>query len=334
MISHFALKGKKNCNLINQTFFMKKILYFIWLFFSSTSFSQALIHKNDIAYGRAVNWKKENEELKLDVIYPGTTKKLPLVVNMHGGTFLNGSKVALTKLTEQIAEKGFVVANLEYRQGFDISPETFGLGITQAAYRAQQDAAAALRWLVHHADDYAIDTSWIFIGGESAGGVTSLGVAYVGQKEYDLLFPSLHSTLGALDSSGNDLPDHYRVKGVINLWGGLGDTVFISPQEMKTIPVILFHSVNDQVIPYERSTHPEARFQTVQGSLDIANRFKNNHGCYLLYFVKGARHGYGFSPNYLATAITEFTRNIIQGKCTSSEAENKKGDISKSLWDY
>jgi acetyl esterase/lipase len=313
---------------------MKRILYLILGFVSSNLFSQGLIHKNDIVYGSAPNWKNQVEELKLDLIYPSTTKKLPLLVNLHGGTFLHGSRVHLTKLCEQLAKKDFVVANLDYRQGFDASPENFQLSITQAAYRAQQDAAAALRWLVHHAADYPIDTSWIFVGGESAGGVTSLGLAYVTQKEFDLVFPSVHPVLGSLDSSGNQLNDQYRVRGVINLWGGIADTSLISQQEMKTTPVVLFHSTNDQLIPYERSSHPEARFQTVQGSLDIANRFKNNHACYNLYYIKGARHGYGFSTNYMGDAINDFIKDIIKGKCTSVETENKKGDVDKGFWEY
>jgi len=330
----FHLKGKKYCNLIIQTSLMKKILYFIAILLSIHTYCQELVHKSDIIYGTAPNWQNQIDELKLDIIYPSKTKKLPLLVNMHGGTFMNGSKQGLTKFSEQIAKEGFIVANLEYRQGFDPSPENFQLGITKAAYRAQQDEAAALRWLVHHAPEYSIDTSWIFVGGESAGGVTSLGSAYVTQREWDLLFPPIHAMLGAIDSSGNELTDQYRIRGVINLWGGIADTILISQQDMKTTPAILFHSVNDQVIPFERSSHPESRFQTVHGSLDIAHRFKNNHGCYNLYFITGARHGYGFSPTYMADAISDFIKNIMKGKCESSETENKKGDVNKGLWDY
>jgi hypothetical protein len=88
------------------------------------------------------------------------------------------------------------------------------------------------------------------------------------------------------------------------------------------------------VIPFERSSHPEARFQTVHGSLDIAHRFKNNNACYNLYFIKGARHGYGFSPAYIADALSNFIKDVIEGKCKSTESENKTGDVKRGLWDY
>lgn len=313
---------------------MKKILYSIAILLSNDTYCQELVYKNDILYGTAPNWQNQIEELKLDIIYPSKAKKLPLIVNMHGGTFLNGSKQGLTKFSEQLAKQGFIVANLEYRQGFDRSPENFQAGITQAVYRAQQDAAAALRWLVHHAHDFFIDTSWLFVGGESAGGVTSLGLAYASQRDWDFIFPPMHPKLGAIDSSGNDLTDQYHIRGVINLWGGIADTALISPQEMKATPAILFQSVNDQVIPFERSSHPESRFQTLHGSLDIAHRFKNNRGCYDLYYITGARHGYGFSPGYMADAISDFVKNLMKGKCESGETENKKGDVKKGFWDY
>jgi hypothetical protein len=111
------------------------------------------------------------------------------------------------------------------------------------------------------------------------------------------------------------------------------DTSLISQQEMQ-IPLILFHSVNDQVIPFERSSHPEAKFQTVHGSLDIAHHFKNSNACYNLYFIKGAKHGYGFSPNYIADAVSNFIKNVDEGKCKSIEIENKRGDTNKGLWDF
>jgi len=312
---------------------MKLISIPIYFLFCCNAFSQDLVHQNNIIYGKAVNWRSQTDDLKLDLIYPPQAKKLPLIVFMHGGTFLNGSKEHLTKFCEQIAKKGFAVANLEYRQGFDQSPVNFESGIRQAAYRAQQDEAAATRYLVHHVADYPIDTSLIFIGGESAGGVTSLLLAYVNQNEWDFLAAPIHPLLGAIDNSDNELNDHYSIKGIISLWGGIMDTSLISQQEMQ-IPVILFHSINDQVIPYERSSHPEARFQTVHGSLDIAHHFKNNNACYNLYFIKGAKHAFGFSPNYIADAVSDFIKNVSEGKCKSNETENKTGDVSKGLWDY
>ena len=128
--------------------------------------------------------------------------------------------------------------------------------------------------------------------------------------------------------------DKFRIKGVINLWGGINDTSFISQQEMEAMPILLFHSTNDEEIPYERSSHPEARQQSLHGSLDIAHHFRNNDACYKLHFIRGAKHFYGFSQSYVVEAISDFVKNIREGKCNSNEIENKNGDINKSFSEY
>ncbi|MBD0333406.1 MAG: ankyrin repeat domain-containing protein, partial [Chitinophagaceae bacterium] len=188
--------------------------------------------------------------------------------------------------------------------------------------------------LLHHADIYPIDTSLIFVSGASAGGVTSLFLAYLTQNEWDQLAPPLHTALGAIDRSGNELTDKFRIRGVINLWGGINDTSFISPQEMQAMPVLLFHSVDDEGIPYERSSHPEAKEQLLHGSFDVAHRFKNNNACYKLYFVKGAKHGYGFSQNYVIKGINDFVNDISKGKCKSDEIENKNVELNLGFGEY
>ena len=313
---------------------MKYTFCFICLLFSSAAFSQELAQKKDIIYAKAPNWQDQFQDLKLDIIYPSRAKKLPLVIYLHGGSFIDGSKEYHSAFCQKLAKRGLVVANLEYRQGYDQSTKNFMIVMSQTIYRAQQDAAAAMRYLAHHANTYSIDTSLFFIAGESAGGVTSLFSAYLTQNEWDVIAAQVHSGLGAIDSSGNELNDKFRIKGVINLWGGINDTSFISQQEMEAMPILLFHSTNDEEIPYERSSHPEARQQSLHGSLDIAHHFKNNDACYKLHFIRGAKHFYGFSQSYVVEAISDFVKNIREGKCNSNEIENKNGDINKSFSEY
>jgi poly(3-hydroxybutyrate) depolymerase len=314
---------------------MKSSFCVIYLLYFGVAFSQDLVQKKNIIYAKASNWQNQAMDLKLDLIYPSKAKKLSLIVNLHGGSFLDGSKEPDSAFCQRLARSGFVVANVEYRQGYDqTSTENFILAVTQAIYRAQQDEAAALRYLVHHAETYPIDTSLIFVSGVSAGGVTSLFLAYLTQYEWDQLAAPLHMGLGAIDSSGNELTDKFRIRGVINLWGGINDTLFISSQEMQATPVLLFHSVDDQVIPYKRSSHPESEQQLLHGSFDIAHRFKSNNACYKLYFIKGAKHGYGFSQNYVIEAINDFINGVRKGKCKGDEIENKNSEVNLGFGEY
>jgi hypothetical protein len=303
------------------------------LLLSPDCISQKLKHDYDILYGKANTFQNVLQDLKLDLTYLKGDKKLPLIVMIHGGGFFKGSKEDHRHVCDELGKKGFIVANLEYRQGFDRRPEAFIEGISLAVYRAQQDAAAAMRFLVHNADEYHIDTSLIFIGGESAGSVTALGRAYISQNEWDHGLSVLKEKLGSIDSSGNNLQDKYRVKGVFSMWGGIPDTAMISQNELQSIPVLLIHSMDDEQIGYEQSTHPYVLYPTLQGAYDIAQRFKNNNGCYVLNYIEGARHAYGFSQQFVVNAISDFIKNVIAGTCTSQEKEIK-GDIMRSYLEY
>ena len=114
--------------------------------------------------------------------------------------------------------------------------------------------------------------------------------------------------------------------------GRIADTTLIDKQEMQTLPVLLFHSVDDADVPFEQASHPKAKNILLQGSRDIANHFKNNNGCYELHYIYQAGHGYGFSSDYLSNAISKFVAGILQNRCSSVEIENK-GNISLSFVD-
>jgi hypothetical protein len=101
---------------------------------------------------------------------------------------------------------------------------------------------------------------------------------------------------------------------------------------MQALPVLLFHSVDDAEVPFQLASHGEAKHQFLQGSRDIADRFKNNSGCYELHYIYRARHAYGFSSDYLSKSITNFIALVRQGKCRSTEVENK-GDINLNFVD-
>ena len=184
---------------------MKCSFLAICLFLSSIAIAQQ-ITKKELVYGKATDWHNKPTELKLDVFYPANDRKLPLVVFLHGGGFMEGgSREFLTPFCERLSKSGFVVANVDYRTGYEQSEQNYRSEIAKAVYRAQQDEIAAVRFLVHSANEFSIDTSLIFIGGESAGGVASLFTGYVSQEDWDKEIISLHTALGSVDDSGNEI---------------------------------------------------------------------------------------------------------------------------------
>lgn len=192
--------------------------------------------------------------LTLDLFEPvgDPVIRRPLILLIHGGAFIIGDKDTKTMraIADYFAKRGYVVASINYRLGYMFIPGGY-VYLERCIYRAVQDARAALRFLVHNAEKYRIDTDYIFVGGNSAGGFTALKTAFMQQNEAfesasgNVFF--LREDLGCLDCSGNDLKERFAVRGVINMWGALTDTSMIGKDEK--ISVLLFHGDADQVVP-------------------------------------------------------------------------------------
>lgn len=209
---------------------------------------------SNITYGSAVNWQGQTQQLMLDVYKPNTARatKKPLILFIHGGGFLTGDKSSAASFAELMNQKGYIVAPIDYRLGWakdEANPcNSDSLSAFEAYYRALQDTRAALRYLVAHADDYGIDTSWIFIGGASAGGITSLSIPYYNQENISSTFSNaVISKLGPLDAD-NDLKTTFSIKGVIAMWGALENPNVITPS--NAVPTIFFHGTEDDVCPF------------------------------------------------------------------------------------
>ncbi len=102
--------------------------------------------------------------LSLDLRIPDAAGPAPLVVFLHGGGWVRGSRKVFTpglstaQSFDRIVAAGFAVASCEYR----LSGE--------ARFPAQlDDVDAAIGWLRAHADDYGVDASRLVLWGVSAG---------------------------------------------------------------------------------------------------------------------------------------------------------------------
>lgn len=196
------------------------------------------------------------DSLRMDIYYPTgaqSNKKYPMVLFCHAGGFTGGSRFNVSDICDKLADKGFIAVALDYRTGYNANKDSSvcyrdSLTLNLAIYRAAQDVNACLRFLSAHAEEYYIDTSWMFIGGSSAGAALVLYDAYLNDSTAQIFFPYALSSLGSLDSSGNTLPAHYTVKGICSMWGALFNDQIISP-DYKAIPTILFKGEEDPCIP-------------------------------------------------------------------------------------
>jgi len=206
-----------------------------------------------VEYGVATDWQGNSYTLKRDLYYPEGAKadqRLPLVVLSHPGEFLEGDKSDLKNSAELFADSGYVAASINFRLGWDKGSTLCGgdsLSMMAAGYRALQDLHAALRFLVAKYDQYAIDTSRIFLSGISSGGMLSLNLPFLDPTEIETYYPGLSTVLGGLDKSGNTLTNHFTIKAAASRWGALVDSTIITSS--NAIPVILFHGADAPAIP-------------------------------------------------------------------------------------
>ncbi|NUT93062.1 MAG: alpha/beta hydrolase [Saccharothrix sp.] len=115
--------------------------------------------------------------VSLRVFQPtGLTAPAPALLWTHGGGFLFGTPEQDDRRNIAFARKlGITVAAVRYR----LAPDN-------PAPAAVEDAYAALRGLVAHADDLHIDTGRIAIGGASAGGGITAALALLAHDRAEI----------------------------------------------------------------------------------------------------------------------------------------------------
>lgn len=123
---------------------------------------EGVVAHRDLEYAKA-----GDKRLLLDIYVPESEANAsgepeeqqarPLVVWIHGGAWLAGSKNFCPAL--RFTKRGYVAASISYR----LSQE--------AIFPAQiEDCKAAIRWLRANAEEYSIDPERIGVWGSSAGG--------------------------------------------------------------------------------------------------------------------------------------------------------------------
>ena len=199
------------------------------------------------------------DSLFLDFYEPlnDTVQARPLIVLAFGGSFVFGSRVSpdIVDLCERFTKLGYVTASIDYR----LSPELIFNGTTELGYRAVLKATHDMRAAIRHfykdaqtTNAYKIDTTRIFIGGVSAGAIAATHMAYL--DSVDTLPPLLSSimpTVGGFEGLSGNPGYSSKVKGVINLAGGVGDTTWLNTGD---VPIVSAHGTADDVIPYGTDT--------------------------------------------------------------------------------
>jgi len=325
MIKHFALLGFLMFAFLNAT--QSQNCLDGHLLENIPTFNQNQIASSrGVVYGNAINYAGQNQDLTLNIFYPDSIinekRNNPLIVLMHGGSFLGGSYFSLDTMCFEFAKRGFVAATIEYRMGWTASANCNGdtVSMGEAVYRALQDASAALRYLCFNRSTYHIDTSWIFAGGQSAGAFTMSNLAFATEDQLALRYPYCQQLLGSITTSGNSLPDTYKIKGLFHNWGSLLSSSFLTAE--TAIPSILFAGELDPISPIDSGYYLGcSNYPILWGSRYIYNKLVSLGVCAELTVDINGRHGVYNSTLEQDLFRTEravcFFQNVICNHCTS-----------------
>jgi len=259
--------------------------------------------KRDLVYAN-----HDGVELNLDLYLPEQKEGelLPVVVWVHGGGWLNGSKDQCK--ASFLAQHGIAVASIEYR-------------LTQIApWPAQiNDCYAAVRWLRSKGEKHGIDGSKVGVWGGSAGGhlVALMGTrAFDGKEKVSSQVQAVCDWYGPSDlltMPPNNISEKRTAEQVANSNGAklLGATVREVPDLAKDAsaiyqvskddpPFLIMHGSEDPGVPIEQS---KRLHQTLQAA-GVESSF---------VVVEGAGHGgKEFQTDEVRETVVDFFKKHLK----------------------
>jgi len=271
---------------------------------------------SNITYGQNTSWNNATTVLKMDFYEPtgDTETARPLIIWVHGGSFIGGSKTDIDVKTwsERFAKKGYACASIDYRVGFFPFDSA---NAVKAVVRATQDLRAAIRFFYKDrqtSDTYKIDTTKIYIGGSSAGAITALHVGYLDNEceIVDYLNANTIASLGGLEGASGNPGYSMDVKAVIN---GCGALARYSWLEAGDIPLCSIHGTNDGTVKYNRGVvNPGTPLMYLDGSRMIHKRACAVGLDNQFYTFSGAPHVPYAGTSASALAYMDTTVNFIR----------------------
>jgi acetyl esterase/lipase len=240
---------------------------------------ESLTLVTDVTYKHAVYWFNNTmRPLKMSILMPkerNNQAPRPLIIWLCGGGFSVMDKDVWIPELVYFAQKGYIVASVEYRTN---NEATFPDPIV--------DVKAAVRYLRSHCKDFFIDPNRICLMGESAGACLSL---FVGATEDMVEF-----------EQGDYLEQSSRVQAIVEFYGtawlNLGHGAYSSKKKgadsdetndpgmtekylnAKMPPIMILHGDKDQFVPIEHSYYLHDRMQELNVPCD-------------LYVFEGVSHG-------------------------------------------
>ncbi len=246
-----------------------------------------------------------HERQKLDLYIPNEGENLPLIIWVHGGAWLGGSKERYAPM--EYLKSSYAGASINYRLS------------QHAIFPAQiEDVKAAIRWIRANAETYRLDPNRFAAWGSSAGGhlVAMLGTAgditefEVGENlevssqvqvvvnyfgPTDFLQMDTHRLPDGLVHDAPDSPESKLVGGPIqeheDRVARANPITYVSKADP---PILIIHGDQDKLVPYHQSLLLKEALEAVGAPVTF-------------YKVEGGGHG-GFKD----PKVPELTKAFLE----------------------
>ncbi|MBP2656443.1 MAG: lipase [Firmicutes bacterium] len=277
---------------------------------------------SDVVYEQVPMRGYDNVAMQMDVLKPKKAEKMPAIVFITGGGFINANKDSYIQQRMALAEAGYVVASIEYR----VAP-------TAKFPQPLEDVKAAIRYLKANADKFNINANKIGVLGESAGGyLSAMAGTTNGTKLFDKgenlnqnsniqavvdIYGLSDLTRVGADFSKEVQEAHKSAGATEALWvngssvfGGKDGGILANPEEAKaanpltyiskkTPPFLLMHGDKDTLVSPSQT---EILHQAL-----VAHGIESTR-----YVVRGAQHGgvYWVQPEVMQVVIDFFDKHL------------------------
>ncbi|HEY4690508.1 MAG TPA: alpha/beta hydrolase [Anaerolineae bacterium] len=257
----------------------------------------------DIAYG-------DRPRQKLDVYWPPSGERLPVMLFVHGGSWSWGDKTLYPLVAAHYAPHGFVVVVINYSHYPHVTFPTF-----------VEDAAAAIAWVVRHIDAYHGDPDRLVASGHSAGGhilsLIALDERYLAAHGLTrdvlrgLIAISAPTDLGLLVQHLQANLTAASAEVLIAIMGGSdrlpqADPIHLARRDAPPIQIV--HGVEDTLVPIEVARRFAAALKAAGAPVELLEYERADHYSILL---DGARPR-SKRPTRLLLDSVEFMQRVTQ----------------------
>jgi len=234
--------------------------------------------------------KPDGVSLKLNLYRPQASGRFPVLVQIYGGAWQNGSPARDEWFARYFASRGYVVASVDYRHA--------------PAWRwpeQLEDMRSALRWVAEHAAGYDGDPARVVLVGRSSGAQLAMRMAY---HEAPSAIKGVVNFYGPVDLADGwrhpPKPDPLKIRGVLETF--IGGTPDQMPDRYRHASPIAYASgrVPPTLHLYGGRDHSvEPRF-----GRQIDQALKKNGNLSVLLELPWSEHAFDIVPNGLGGQVS------------------------------